>query len=60
MLCQLSVAFRPLLWIRISIHFGRLDPDQHWERGSGSRRAKITHKSEEIQVLKCRMFSFEE
>jgi hypothetical protein len=34
---------------RIRIHFGRLDPDPHWEygSGSGSRRAKITHKSEE-------------
>jgi hypothetical protein len=36
-------------WIRI--HFGQLDPnpDPHWEyrSGSGSRRAKITHKSKE-------------
>jgi hypothetical protein len=23
------------------------DPDPHWKYGSGSRRAKITHKSEE-------------
>jgi hypothetical protein len=27
--------------------FGRLDPDPHWEYGSGFRRAKMTHKSEE-------------
>jgi hypothetical protein len=36
---------------RIRIHFGELDPDPdlHWEyrSGSGSRRAKITQKSEE-------------
>jgi hypothetical protein len=36
---------------RIRIHFGRLDPDPdpHWEYGpgSGSRRAKMNHKSEE-------------
>ncbi len=25
---------------RKRIHFGRLDPDMHWEYGSGSRRAK--------------------
>jgi hypothetical protein len=35
----------------IHIHFGQLDPDPdpHWEyrSGSGSRRAKITHKSKE-------------
>jgi hypothetical protein len=24
----------PVLWIRIRIHFGRLDPDPHWESGS--------------------------
>jgi hypothetical protein len=24
-----------------------LDPDPHWKYGSGFRRAKITHKSEE-------------
>jgi hypothetical protein len=29
---------------RIRIHFGQLDPDPHWEYGSGSRRAKMTHK----------------
>jgi hypothetical protein len=27
--------------------FGQLDPDPHWEYGSGSRRAKMTHKSKE-------------
>jgi hypothetical protein len=34
---------------RIRIYFGQLDPDTdlHWEYGSGSRRAKITHKSYE-------------
>jgi hypothetical protein len=31
--------------IRIRIDFGRLDPDLHWECGSGSRRAKITHNN---------------
>jgi hypothetical protein len=33
----------------VHIHFGQLDqdPDSHWEYGSGSRRAKITHKSKE-------------
>jgi hypothetical protein len=36
--------------IRIRIHFGRLNPDPHWEYGSGSvsRRAKMIHKKEEI------------
>ncbi len=33
---------------RIRIHFGRLDPDPHWEYGSGSRRAKRVQKSVEI------------
>jgi hypothetical protein len=33
--------------IRIRIHFGQLDPDPHRKYESGSRRAKITHKSEE-------------
>jgi hypothetical protein len=32
-------------WIRI--HFGRLNPDPHLEYGSGSGRAKMTHKDEE-------------
>jgi hypothetical protein len=36
-----------VLRIRIRIHFGRLDPDSHSEYGSGSRRAKVNHKSEE-------------
>jgi hypothetical protein len=36
-----------VLWIRIRFHFGRLDPDPHWENGSGSRRAEMTQKSEE-------------
>jgi hypothetical protein len=39
--------YKSELRIRIRIHFGRLDPDPHWEYGSGSRRAKMTHKSEE-------------
>jgi hypothetical protein len=30
-----------------------IQPDPHWEYRSGSRRAKMTHKSEEIQVFKC-------
>jgi hypothetical protein len=42
---------KAVLWIRIRIrfHFGRLDldPNPHWESGSGFRRAKMTHKSEE-------------
>ncbi len=38
---------RPVSRIRIRIHFGWLDPDPHWQHGSGSRRAKMTHKSEE-------------
>jgi hypothetical protein len=41
-------------WIRI--HFARLDPDSCWECGSGSRKAKMTAKSEEIHVLNCWMF----
>jgi hypothetical protein len=34
---------------RVLIHFGRLEPypDAHLEYGSGSRRANMTHKSEE-------------
>ncbi len=34
---------------RIRIHFGRLDPDPHWEDGSGfgSMRVKTNQKSEE-------------
>ncbi len=45
----LKAALRIRTRIRICINFGRLDPDPgpHWEYGSGSRRAKITHKSEE-------------
>jgi hypothetical protein len=39
--------FSPVLRIRIRIHFGRLDPDPNWEFESGSRRAKMNHKSEE-------------
>ncbi len=40
---------KSLLWIRIRIHFGRL------EYGSGSRRAKIkmTHKSEQNSSARC-------
>ncbi len=30
--------------IRIRIHFGRLDPDPHWEYGSGSRKAKMNRE----------------
>ncbi len=41
--CQVPAVLR----IRIRIHFGQVDPDPHWEYGSGSRRAQITHKSEE-------------
>ncbi len=44
--------FITVLRIRIHFHFGRLDPDQHWEYGSGSRRAKINHKSEENSSFK--------
>jgi hypothetical protein len=35
--------------VRIRILFGWQDLDPHWEygSGSGSRRAKMTHKSEE-------------
>jgi hypothetical protein len=40
-----SASEKPFLRIRSRIHFGLLDPD--WEYGYGSRRAKITHKSEE-------------
>jgi hypothetical protein len=40
-----------------------VDPDPHLESGSGSRRAKMTHKGRKIikkfHVLKCWMFSFE-
>jgi len=41
---------------------GSLDPDPYSESGSGSRRAKMTHKSrknKKFHVLKCGMFSFE-
>jgi hypothetical protein len=34
------------------MYFGRPNPDQNWEYGSGSRRAKMTHKSEEILSFK--------
>jgi hypothetical protein len=40
--------------------FELLDPDPHFECGSGSRRAKMTHKyRKSFEVLKCWMFSFE-
>jgi hypothetical protein len=41
------------IWIRIRIHFRRLDPNPHWEYGSGSRRVRIkmTHKMKKIHVL---------
>jgi hypothetical protein len=39
------------------------DPDPYSESGSGSRRAKMTHKRrkkvKKFHVLKCRTFSFE-
>jgi hypothetical protein len=39
------------------------DPDPYSEYGSGSRRAKMTHKSRQyfvkVHVLKCWMASFE-
>jgi hypothetical protein len=42
---------------------GPVDPDPYSESGSGSRRAKMTHKSrkkvKKFHVLKCWMFSFE-
>jgi hypothetical protein len=41
-----------VLRIRIRIHFGQLDPDPHWEYGSGSGKANITHKSEENSSFK--------
>jgi hypothetical protein len=55
------MVFYSVFWIRIRIHFGRLDPDLHWEYGSGSRRAKMNRKSEEnssfevLDVLFCGM-----
>jgi hypothetical protein len=42
--------------------FGSVDPDPYSESGSGSRRAKMTHKSRKIKkfhVLKCWMYSFD-
>ncbi len=50
---------------RIRIHFGRLDldPDPHWEYGSGSRRAKINHKSEENSCFwsaRCSLMRYED
>ncbi len=41
---------------------GSVDPDSESVSGSGSRRAKITHKSRnffKVHVLKCWMASFE-
>jgi hypothetical protein len=42
---------------------GSVDPDPYSESGSGSRRAKITHKRRKklvkVHVLKCWMASFE-
>ncbi len=42
---------------------GSVDPDPYSESGSGSRRAKMTHKSRKklvkVHVLKCWMASFE-
>jgi hypothetical protein len=47
--CGSGSAFILVGWIRIRIHIGRLDPDPHWEyrSGSGPKRAKMNHKSEE-------------
>jgi hypothetical protein len=42
-----KVSFFAVFRIRILIHFGWLDPDLRWEYGSGSRRAKMTHKNED-------------
>jgi hypothetical protein len=39
---------KAVLSIRIRIDIGQMDPYPHWEFGSGSRRAKITPKKEEI------------
>jgi hypothetical protein len=44
---QLFLPFYIVLWIRIRIHFGRLDSNPHWEYESEFRRAKMTYKSEE-------------
>ncbi len=42
---------------------GSVDPDPYSESGSGSKRAKMTHKSRKklvkVHVLKCWMASFE-
>jgi hypothetical protein len=43
---------------------GSVDPDSDLESGSGSRRAKMTHKNrkkfkKKFHVLKCWMASFE-
>jgi hypothetical protein len=35
---------KTVLSIRIRIDFRRLDPDPPWECGSGTRRAKMTHR----------------
>ncbi len=52
---------RPVLRIRtrIRIHVGWQDPDPHWEHGTGSRRAKMTHKSEETLSFEVLDPSFE-
>jgi hypothetical protein len=38
-----------VLWFQIRIDFGRLDPYQHLESGSGSRRANMTHKNKKVK-----------
>jgi hypothetical protein len=42
---------QPVFLIRIRIDFGRLDPDPHRECGSGSRRAKMTHKNRKREEM---------
>jgi hypothetical protein len=52
--------FLPVLWIRFRIWIS-IDPDLFWSAGSGSgsRRAKKTHKKKmkKFYVLNCWMFS---
>jgi hypothetical protein len=47
----------PVLWIRIHIDFGQLnpDPDPYWECRSGSRREKMTNR---IVYVCAGFFSF--
>ncbi len=48
------ILFLAVLWIRISIHFGRLGPDPDLEE------QKWPLKEKKFQVLKCWVFSFED